>query len=192
MTLDELIAQSEELAARCEADTDWGMGNHFIDRSGVTDIIECGKVYRQLALWLRELKAYRQAWERIPREIEKKQLNTGDPSERAAYGDSLEIIRRNLDELMEGFDGLRTVSCSDLPNMSGGECMRWIEIYHYGFGYTKCPYCGSETGFFNPFIDKFQTDVETNARTHCPTCGKRVYAREGYIINQPPLNDVNK
>ena len=56
MTLDEAIIHCEEVASRCEADTDWGMGNHFIDRSGVADIIECEKEHRQLAEWLKDYK----------------------------------------------------------------------------------------------------------------------------------------
>ena len=66
MTLDEAIKHCEEIASRCEFETDWGMGNHFIDRSGVADEIKCGEEHRQLAEWLRELKAYR---EQLPKEI---------------------------------------------------------------------------------------------------------------------------
>lgn len=65
------------------------------------------------------------------------------------------------------------------------EVRRWIEISHWGFGYTKCPYCGDETGWYNPVSNRFQTDLENNMRTHCPKCKKRVYAREGWIFNQP-------
>jgi hypothetical protein len=54
MTLDEAIKHAEEVAERCEFDTDWGIGNHFIDRSGVADVIECGKEHRHLAEWLRK------------------------------------------------------------------------------------------------------------------------------------------
>ena len=59
MTLDEAIKHCEEVASKCEFDTDWGMGNHFIDRSGVADVIECAKEHRQLAEWLKQLKRYR-------------------------------------------------------------------------------------------------------------------------------------
>ena len=62
---------------------------------------------------------------------------------------------------------------------------RWIDTSHYGFGYTVCPYCGDETGWYNPLSNRFQSDLENNKREHCPKCGKRVYAREGWIINQP-------
>lgn len=60
MTLDEAIIHAEEVASKCEFETDWGMGNHFIDRTGVADVIECGKEHRQLAEWLKELKAIKQ------------------------------------------------------------------------------------------------------------------------------------
>lgn len=56
MTLDEAIKHAEEVASKRETDTDWGMGNHFIDRSGVADVIECGKEHRQLAEWLKDYK----------------------------------------------------------------------------------------------------------------------------------------
>ena len=54
--MDEAIQHCEEVAEKCEFDTDWGMGNHFIDRSGVADVIECGKEHRQLAEWLKDYK----------------------------------------------------------------------------------------------------------------------------------------
>lgn len=65
------------------------------------------------------------------------------------------------------------------------EPKRWKDVFHYGFGYTACPYCGDETGWYNPASQRFQTDLENNQREHCPKCGKRVYAREGWLINQP-------
>lgn len=64
---------------------------------------------------------------------------------------------------------------------------RWIDVYHYGFGYTKCPYCGDETGWYNTISNRFQSDLENNQREHCLKCGKRVYAREGWLINQPSI-----
>lgn len=66
------------------------------------------------------------------------------------------------------------------------EPKRWKDIYHYGFGYTVCPYCGDETGWYNPASQRFQSDLKNNQREHCPKCGKRVYAREGWLMNQPP------
>jgi len=66
------------------------------------------------------------------------------------------------------------------------EPKRWVDVYHYGFGYTRCPYCGDETGWYNPVSQRPQSDLKNNQREHCPKCGKRVYAREGWIMNQPP------
>lgn len=65
------------------------------------------------------------------------------------------------------------------------EVPRWIDIYHYGFGYTKCPHCGDETGWYNPMSNRFQSDLENNKREYCPKCNKRVFSREGWIMNQP-------
>ena len=68
------------------------------------------------------------------------------------------------------------------------EPKRWKDVFHYGFGYTVCPYCGDETGWYNPASQRFQSDLENNQRERCPKCGKRVYARKGWIMNQPPEN----
>ena len=56
MTIDEAIKHAEEVANKCEFDTDWGMGNYFIDRSCVADEIKCGEEHRQLAEWLKDYK----------------------------------------------------------------------------------------------------------------------------------------
>lgn len=67
----------------------------------------------------------------------------------------------------------------------GTEPRRWLQVYHYGFGYTVCPYCGDETVWFNPMSHRFQSDLKNNQREHCPKCGKRVYADEHWLMNQP-------
>lgn len=67
---------------------------------------------------------------------------------------------------------------------------RWKDVFHWGFGYTECPYCGNETGWYNPVRKGFQSDVENNRREYCPKCHKRVYAREGLICNQPPKEEM--
>ena len=66
MTLDEAIKHAEEIAEKCEFATDWGIGNHFIDRSGVADIIKCAEEHRQLVEWLKELKQLREQTRWIP------------------------------------------------------------------------------------------------------------------------------
>ena len=62
---------------------------------------------------------------------------------------------------------------------------RWEDVYHYWFGYTRCPYCGDETAWYNPMDNEVQSDLKNNQREHCPKCGKRVFAKEGLIFNQP-------
>ena len=91
--------------ARDRSHAGWSKSDEEAVNNAIVNCEKCAAEHRQLALWLRELKAYRQAWKRIPKEIKKKILNTGDLSKKYGYYDSLEIIKRNLDELMEGFDG---------------------------------------------------------------------------------------
>lgn len=57
MTLDEHIAKAEQDAKQAEFDTEWGIGNYFINR---TEALEYAKECRQLAEWLKELKMYRE------------------------------------------------------------------------------------------------------------------------------------
>lgn len=66
------------------------------------------------------------------------------------------------------------------------EFPRWERVYHWEFGYTVCPHCGDETLFYHPYNREIRRDIENNERTHCPKCEKRVYAREGLLVNQPP------
>ena len=56
MTIDEYIAKAEEDAKMAEFDSEWGIGNYFIDR---TEALEYAKECRQLAEWLKELKRLR-------------------------------------------------------------------------------------------------------------------------------------
>jgi hypothetical protein len=53
MTIDEHIHKAEEDAKMAEFDTEWGIGNYFIDR---TEALEYAKECRQLAEWLRDYK----------------------------------------------------------------------------------------------------------------------------------------
>ena len=55
MTLDEHIKKAEEDAERAEFDTEWGIGNYFIDR---TEALEYAKECRQLAEWLKDYKRF--------------------------------------------------------------------------------------------------------------------------------------
>ena len=67
---------------------------------------------------------------------------------------------------------------------------RWKTVFEWGFGYTVCPYCGDKTEWYNPASQRFQTDLENNKRERCPKCGKRVFANEHWIMNQPPEQEI--
>lgn len=58
MTLDEAIKHCEEVAEKKEEDASW-----FWDKEGnpnYENCVECASEHRQLAEWLKELKAYRE------------------------------------------------------------------------------------------------------------------------------------
>ena len=38
--------------------------------------------------------------------------------------------------------------------------------------------------------NRFQSDLENNKREYCPKCNKRVFSREGWIMNQPSPAEV--
>lgn len=80
----------------------------------------------------------------------------------------------------------------DSPKKHKGEFLnpkRWGDVFHYGWGYTVCPYCGDETEWFNPMSQGFQSNYENQKREYCPKCNKRVFASENWIFNQPPIMD---
>ena len=56
MTINEAIKHCEEVAEKNESEANFGFGNACIDRSSC---LECAKEHRQLATWLKELKAYK-------------------------------------------------------------------------------------------------------------------------------------
>ena len=53
MTLDEAILHAEEVAESCQ------LKAYDIERDDYKDLEECAAEHRQLAEWLRELKAYK-------------------------------------------------------------------------------------------------------------------------------------
>lgn len=63
MTLDEHIHRAEEDAKKAQFDTEWGIGNYFIDR---TEALEYAKECRQLAEWLKEFKQLKEQTRWIP------------------------------------------------------------------------------------------------------------------------------
>lgn len=73
----------------------------------------------------------------------------------------------------------------ELEHTAGTEPRRWLTVFHCGFGYTVCPYCGDETVWYNPMNHRFQSDLKNNRRKYCTKCGERVYASEQWSMNQP-------
>ena len=65
MTLDEAIKHCEEVAEKF--DTELNLINCGISNESCDNCLECAKEHRQLAEWLRELKAYRKAEKERPK-----------------------------------------------------------------------------------------------------------------------------
>ena len=90
MTLDEHIQKAEEDAKMAEFDTEWGIGNYFIDR---TEALEYAKECRQLAEWLKELKQLREQtiWipvsERLPEDLEPVNITWVNRNPKSYYAD---------------------------------------------------------------------------------------------------------
>ena len=98
-----------------------------------------------------------------------------------------ECIGTNLCKYGDGHgNGLLKWLKDEVEDESMSNYARWKDVFHYGFGYTVCPYCGDETPWYNAVSTRFQSDLTNNQREYCPKCGKRVYAREGWLMNQPP------
>lgn len=86
MTLDENIQKAEKDAKMAEFDTEWGRGNYFIDRA---EALEYAKNCRQLAEWLKELQAHREAWGKAKRTVKAYLMLEGFGS---AYQDDIEKL----------------------------------------------------------------------------------------------------
>ena len=59
LELDEAIKHCEEVAERQETNANSFENGDDFDKSLITNCLECAREHRQLAEWLRELKAYR-------------------------------------------------------------------------------------------------------------------------------------
>ena len=66
MTLDEAIIHAEEVAERQETNANSFENGDDFEKSLITNCLECAKEHRQIAEWLKELKAY---WKREQKEI---------------------------------------------------------------------------------------------------------------------------
>lgn len=95
MTLDEAIKHCDEVAESEEQKyKDWKGDYPHLKK--IDSCIECAKEHRQLASWLKELKAYREAEEEICRKME-----SGQWSDAVAYGmgKALVIMRKHFREV---------------------------------------------------------------------------------------------
>lgn len=66
MSLSDAIKHCEEVAEKNEKQASWFWGKE--GNPNYENCVECAKEHRQLAEWLRELKAYRKAHEEIQHE----------------------------------------------------------------------------------------------------------------------------
>ena len=150
MTLEEAIKHVEEVASRCEFDTDWGMANHFIDRSGVADVIKCGEEHRQLAEWLKELRDYKE--QRLPSAQPEPSQIARDIATIIENERDMRVIERNAES--ERKKGKWIYSDDDDPLYDSyfcSCCHRYITVdaerkCDIGFiidDFDFCPYCGS-------------------------------------------------
>lgn len=101
MTLEEHILKAENDANMAEFDTEWGIGNYFIDRA---EALEYAKECRQLAEWLKELKRQREAWEKVKAEIERNAFSRYASNYDLGLCRALEIIDKHLQEVKTDAD----------------------------------------------------------------------------------------
>ena len=69
LSLEDAIKHAEEVAKDCETAVECGIMNCLSDEENVDNISECAMEHRQLAEWLKELKRYREAWQKVREEL---------------------------------------------------------------------------------------------------------------------------
>ena len=101
MTLDEVIKHAEEVAEENQRVTDtrmlddgWSVDAMYCDDTEAADehiarCVECAAEHRQLAEWLKELKAHREAWGKAKRTVKAYLMLEGFGSE---YQDDIEKL----------------------------------------------------------------------------------------------------
>lgn len=97
MTLDEAIKHCEEVAEEYQATID----SLDIVGKGLDECEECAKEHRQLAEWLRELKAYKEAYVEIKNKTESGYFGFDDYEEAEAngYRKAIKIIDKRIEEV---------------------------------------------------------------------------------------------
>lgn len=94
MTIDEAIKHCEEVAEKY--DTELNLINCGISNESCDNCLECASEHRQLAEWLKKLKAYEEAKEKIELKAEK------CPQDEIRYG--MRSALYVLDKCLEGSD----------------------------------------------------------------------------------------
>lgn len=165
MTIDEAIRHAEEVANKCEFDTDLGMGNHFIDRSGVADEIKCGEEHRQLAEWLKD---YKRLKEQEPCDVP--DINDGDMISRQAV---LDIIQNSILDLEYKSENAEMCSLiKQLPSVKLQERTGHWEWVQYDSNPNIGNWHCSECRTIIPHMPE-ETD-NTPIYKWCPICGARM------------------
>ena len=150
MTIDEAIKHCEEVAEKNESEANFGFGNVCIDRSSC---LECAKEHRQLATWLKELKAY------------KEQQPSEDCISRKAAIDGLASIAKAKakSDAQKSLMGRVMFFTEHLPSVTPQpKTGHWIEHKHGGIEHIECSKCKCW------FLRK---DLIRNS--YCPNCGSR-------------------
>lgn len=99
MSLDEAIKRCEEVAEKKEKECKWISGSEDAGMNGALakTFAECASEHRQLAEWLKKLKAYEEAKEKIELKAEK------CPQDEIRYG--MRSALYILEKCLEGSDG---------------------------------------------------------------------------------------
>lgn len=170
MTLDEAIKHAEEVAKEQDK-----LCKRYDDASGYTrshneDIrttdakkcAKCAEEHRQLAEWLKELKARR---EQDSDTISKQAVNTLVDELARAISDERCCMSRGRSTATIMQDILELPSLTPQPKMG-----QWIESNNPSEKYT-CSNCGGACWYY----DYWGTLAKSN---YCPNCGARMEARE--------------
>lgn len=99
LSLDDAIKHCEEVAEKKEKECKWISGSEDAGMNGALSktYAECASEHRQLAEWLKKLKAYEEAKEKIELKAEK------CPQEEIRYG--MRSALYILEKCLEGSDG---------------------------------------------------------------------------------------
>ena len=135
MTIDENIKRAEEDAMHAEFDSDWGVGNYFIDQA---EAMEYAENCRQLAEWLKDYKRL------LERESCKDAISRDNAIEavRGLCDKSAGIFEENphvdaVLEVLENLPSVKSVSCIAQFRFDEDKLKEIV-------GGLYCPNCGAK------------------------------------------------